>query len=282
MTLLVGAALLPAFILCIYIYIKDRAEKEPLRLLLTLLALGALSCFPAAYAETFFDGILNAVFEQISIGTSDGELIFEDRTFLVYNFIKYFVGVALIEEFFKWIILRWKTKNEPEFNSLFDGIIYAVFVSLGFAALENVLYVTQYGFGNAIMRGILSVPAHMFFAIMMGYHYSLWNITNEAREMEKVLMVRGVIGRHGNIFRPGKHLFMSLLSPVLAHGLYDFCCTVGTWWGLLLFYGFVIYMYVSCFKTVRRMSMQDGDEKSHAVRLINKKYGQLSFGCTFD
>ena len=275
-TALIGAALLPAIILCVYIYIKDRVEKEPAGLLLKLLFLGALICFPAAYAERFFDLILNTAFEPLSAGVSGGELLLPGDTFLVYNFIKYFVGVALIEEFFKWIILRRETKNEPEFNSLFDGIIYSVFVSLGFAAFENCLYVLQYGFGNAVMRGILSVPGHMFFGVMMGYNYSMWNIHNEARLMEKRLMVKGVLPYGRTRIEPSPWLTKSLVVPTLAHGFYDFCCTAGSLWAMLFFYGFVIYMYVSCFKTIRKMSRLDAHELSYARRILIKNYPGIS------
>ena len=111
----------------------------------------------------------------------------------LYVAVDMFIGVALVEEGFKWLTLVFFTKKSKEFNCLFDGMIYAIFVSLGFAALENILYVLNNGWVNAATRAILSVPGHMFFAVMMGYYYSRWNIFAKAREGEEWLAANGYI-----------------------------------------------------------------------------------------
>ena len=85
------------------------------------------------------------------------------------QFIKAFIVVALVEEFSKYIIVKYYAQNNREFNEPFDGIVYAVMVSMGFAALENVLYVYQYGSSTGITRAFTAVPAHATFGILMGY-----------------------------------------------------------------------------------------------------------------
>ena len=169
--LLVIAGLVPAVVLCFYVFSKDKVEKEPLPLLLKLLLLGAISCLPAAYLETAIISVIDGIFKNLTMTP------ILDR---IYKAVYYFIGVALVEEGLKWLILYYVTKNNKEFNCIFDGMIYAIFVSLGFAAFENVLYVMEYGWINAVMRAILSVPGHMFFAVMMGWYYSLWHITELA------------------------------------------------------------------------------------------------------
>ena len=182
-------ALLPAIVLCAYVYKKDRVEKEPVSLLLKLLLFGALACFPAIVLETIFEGFLEGMFAEV---TMTGTFV-NDSQMYQYNFLKYFIGVALVEEAVKSLVLILVTRKNKEFNSLFDGMIYSIFVSLGFAALENVLYVMSGGVSVAIMRAVMSVPGHMFFGVMMGYHYSMWHITDKAAETERVLKANGMI-----------------------------------------------------------------------------------------
>ncbi len=256
--LLVAAALLPAIVLCVYIFKKDRVEKEPIGLLLKLFAFGAFACYPAAEIEGIVIGLIDETCFNLPFG--------------VYNFIKYLIGVALVEEGLKWIILKWFTRRNTEFNSLFDGVIYAVFVSLGFAALENVFYVLEYGFSNAVMRAFLSVPGHMFFAVMMGYHYSLWHMTEKAGMLEKQLL-ENVSARDGvRVFSTKKNAACSLIMPVLAHGIYNHCCTMGTLLSIVVFYLFVIFMYVSCFTKIRKMSKADMSDVSFAKKMLIRKY----------
>ena len=142
--LLVCAALLPAIALCIYAYRKDRVEKEPVGLLLGLLVLGALSCYPAGELEGVVGGWIRDIFKSFG-RESEGVLYLSGTTYKIYNAVKYVFGVALIEEGMKFLILYMVTKDNKNFNCLFDGLIYAIFVSLGFAALENVFYVLLSG-----------------------------------------------------------------------------------------------------------------------------------------
>ncbi len=268
--LLVAAALLPAISLCIYVYKKDRREKEPIRLLLLLALAGAVSCFPASLIESVLIKTIESFFTIHR--ADDGSLYMAKQTFYVYNFLKYFIGVALVEEFLKWIVLIKISKRNKNFNSLFDGLIYAVFVSLGFAALENVMYVVENGWYVAFMRSILSVPGHMFFAVMMGYHYSMWNIYDKARLIEGALARQGDIPHVHAPFSSRISKRNSLLIPVIAHGIYDFCCTANNSWATIAFYAFVIFMYVHCFKKIKLMSKMDIADVSYAKRLVFRKY----------
>ena len=267
--LLTGAALLPAIILCVYIFKKDRVEKEPLGLLLGLFFLGAFSCFPAAIFEEIIIGGIKSVF---SMFTTNGEL--EKLPFLLYRIAYYFIGVALVEEGLKFLILKTVTSKNKEFNCLFDGLIYAIFVSLGFAALENVLYVLENGWMNALLRAVLSVPGHMFFAVMMGYNYSMWNITKRAADIEKQLAQAGVI-QSVIAFKP-KYLASSIIVPVLAHGFYNFSCTMGNNVAMIVLTLFVLFMYITCFGRIKKMSASDAPNHNYAVALVTKKYPEFA------
>jgi len=274
-TLLIIAALVPAVWLCVYVFRKDRVEKEPIGLLLQLFALGALVSFAAAYLEDFVLDIIDAAFKSHTHTMADGTVVMTKKVFYVYNFIKYFFGVALVEEAVKWLMLVQTTKTNDEFDSLFDGIIYAVFVSLGFAAIENVFYVTQYGWGNALARAVLSVPGHMFFGVMMGYHYSFWHITDKAKLMEQTLEAQDRIVPRAP-FSSARSIALSLIVPIAAHGIYDYCCTLGTMWATVLFYAFVAFMYAHCFGKIKKMSDYDIYTSDYAEILIERKYPELS------
>uniref|UniRef100_UPI0040482E16 PrsW family intramembrane metalloprotease n=1 Tax=Polaribacter sp. TaxID=1920175 RepID=UPI0040482E16 len=178
-------ALAPALIIMVYIYVKDKYEKEPIKLLLTNFGLGA----SASIVLTF---ILSAI----------GKLFFSvtDPLSVFQQFIKAFVIVALVEELSKYLIVRYVAQRNSEFNEPFDGIVYAVMVSMGFATLENILYVFQFGFGNGLLRAFTAVPAHATFGILMGYFMGLAKFSNKKAQLN----------------------LTGLLMAVLFHGAYDF------------------------------------------------------------
>ena len=155
---LLSAALAPAVLLFFYIRKKDKVEPEPMKLLLLMALGGALTTIPAAILELIGGAVLGIVFTEGSP---------------VFNFIESFFIVALAEEGCKYIVLLLTSWWSKEFNYTYDAVVYAVSVSLGFAALENVLYVFQGGFSTAILRALTSVPGHMIFAVFMGYHYGI-------------------------------------------------------------------------------------------------------------
>jgi len=148
-------AIAPIFITVIYIYIKDKYEKEPKHLLVSSFLLGA---------------VVSIIITTILYYTIELFLPLNDNFSIIQQFIKAFVVVALVEEFSKYIIVRYYAQPKPEFNEPFDGIVYAVMVSIGFAATENILYVLEGGLSTAIIRSFTAVPAHATFGILMGYY----------------------------------------------------------------------------------------------------------------
>lgn len=194
-TLLLVLAILPVIVLAIYIYCKDRFEKEPLGKLLKAFAFGGLAILPAILLEI----ILGFV-----------SLLFAGRPILSGAFNGYIVA-GFSEELAKLLLLYlavWKIKD---FNEYFDGIVYAVFVSLGFACFENIQYVFfQQTIADAISTGftrsIFAVPAHFLFGIVMGYYFAL--------------------AKFQPLFRM-RYLRLALLVPMLLHGTYDALLMIG-------------------------------------------------------
>ncbi len=220
------AALLPAILLMRYIYRMDKAEHEPIRLLFSCVLGGIWAALASIVLETIGEGILDS-----SPLTADSE---------VYIIVLAFVVVAAVEEGTKLFFLRRKTWNDPNFDYHFDGIVYAVFVSLGFAAFENLKYVGSYGLGVALPRAILAIPAHMSFAVLMGIFYA------RAKHLEK-----------HNIGFKGLCMFLAWFLPTLLHGIYDACAMISSETSTILFVFVVAVIYIIIFLLVRKRAKSD-------------------------
>ncbi len=151
---LFALAVAPGIAICFYIFFRDQYNPEPRKHLLISFMLGVLSAVPAIVLQYLLLP-LEAYFLSATI---------------VSIAIKAFFIVAFTEESCKYFMLRYYAYRQPEFDEPFDGIVYGVMVSMGFATIENVAYVMQFGFATAIIRMFISVPAHACFGILMGYH----------------------------------------------------------------------------------------------------------------
>ncbi|MCW5907822.1 MAG: PrsW family intramembrane metalloprotease [Chitinophagales bacterium] len=169
---LVALAFAPGIYLAVAIYGRDKYDREPKMILLKAFLLGCLSIIPAAIIEIVLKEPLD--FPELGIWNVA---------------IHAFVGVALVEELAKFVMLRFHAYRLPDFNEPFDGIVYAAFVGLGFATAENVLYVLQGGWGVGVMRMFTSVPAHYAFAVIMGYYVGKAKFEPQHRMLH---MTRGV------------------------------------------------------------------------------------------
>ena len=182
--IILSLAVLPVIVLAWYIYKKDKYEKEPFSMLMLAFLLGII----AIPLDILLVGIINTIWV--------GSTVFYSAVW----------EAGIPEELCKWalfMLVIWKNKN---FNEFFDGIVYAVFISLGFACIENIMYVFgSESFGDAfqtgVMRALLSVPGHFLFAVIMGYFLGMAKFKPEQNR---------------------KYLILSLLCPMLAHGIFDY------------------------------------------------------------
>ncbi len=225
--ILLMAAILPVIALGHFIYKKD-VNHEPTSLLAKIFALGFFSAIPIIIIELFLNNFFPSEPEYIN-------------SFFT-AFVNVFIGVALIEEGFKWIITKLFGYDNKEFDEIYDIIVYSVFSSLGFACIENILYTFNYGLGNAFMRAILSIPGHTCFGVIMGYFFAQAKISSI----------------NGNNSHYSKNMLLSILMPTIAHTLYDAIIVYATatddLLALGLFFIFDIAMVILCFTTVNRIS----------------------------
>ena len=223
---LVIAAVLPAVWLMVKVYRSDRLEREPPRLLIGLALLGMISTALAGMAEQLGARILALFLE-------DGGL--------AYNALFFFLVVGPAEEGFKFAVLRWRTWKHPAFDCQYDGVVYAVFVSLGFALWENIGYVLLYGFQTAVTRALTAVPGHACFGVFMGVWYGV------ARRRSL----------NGDEEGAKKALRLCVIVPALLHGLYDFIASLRSGIFVLVFLAFVAAMFLTALRIVRRTARRD-------------------------
>ena len=225
--LLIIIAVAPAIGLLFYIYKLDRLEKEPVRLIIRLVGLGIISTFLAVLTERAGMAIL--------------ERLFDSETVLC-RILMYFIVVGLSEEGFKYLVLKISTWKNPEFNCKFDGVVYAVAVSLGFALWENIQYVAAYGVSTALIRAITAVPGHACFGVIMGGWYGL----------AKRKQIQG----WDSASRLAR--WLAVIIPTIVHGAYDYIATANA--QSIHFIMFVALMFVVCFFTIKKLS---DDDKYH-------------------
>jgi RsiW-degrading membrane proteinase PrsW (M82 family) len=209
------ASLAPVVIIAFYIYFRDKYEKEPVGLLIKALVLGMLAVIPIIGVE------------RLLVWIMPGLGIYGEAAYSA------FLVAGITEEVFKFLALYLLIWKSPSFNEQFDGIVYAVFISLGFAAVENVMYVMDAGYQTAVVRAITAVPAHALFGVTMGYYFGIAHRYNELRK---------------------EYLIRALGIPILLHGVYDFILMVGVDWLLFLFVPYVVYLYLGGAKKLKHLS----------------------------
>lgn len=224
--ILIAAAVIPAIFLLKRVNKLDKLDKESPKLLLKLVFMGIISTLLAVVAEEIGSYVL-------------GFFFYEETT--LYNLLMYFIVVGCSEEFAKYIVLKKATWKNPEFNCTFDGVVYAVFVSLGFALWENIKYVAIYGMHTALIRAVTAVPGHASFGVFMGVFYGM------AKRAE--LKGRTEQSKHCK--------FMALFMPILIHGAYDFIATLDADMSDFIFIPFVAIMFIIAFVMLNKAAKND-------------------------
>ena len=214
--LLLGISILPVILLLLYIYRQDKYEKEPLGMLMLAFFGGIVSIFIDLLIVSF----INAVWYSETV------------------FYSAFMEAGFPEELSKFIVLFlliWWNKN---FNEYMDGIVYATFVGLGFACIENILYVFEGGLGTGLIRAIISVPGHFLFGVLMGYFLSLAKFSKKGRI---------------------RNLLLAVMVPAAAHGLFDWLLMatseVGTFGQMVILALFIagdVLLWIVGVRSIRR------------------------------
>jgi len=151
--LILAISLAPVLFLLLFIYYKDKHEKEPIWLLIITFILGAMITCPVFVFQ-----------EELKMLT---HLSPESKG--IYLVAYCLLIPAFVEEMLKYAILRVFNYPLNEFDEPFDGVMYGVTVALGFAAFENILYVATNSLLVGVFRMFTAVPAHAVCGAVMGY-----------------------------------------------------------------------------------------------------------------
>lgn len=223
--ILFALSIIPSLLLLFYIKKQSNYSTHPRPLIIKYLCFGALSIIPVYVFEVVLDAALISIINNMGL----------------YLFTSNFIGVALIEEFFKLLVLYEITnRNDKYFKTIYDGIIYSVSVASGFAIVEDLLYVFIYyggSFETAMLRAV--TPGHFCFSIFMGLLFS------EAKKYENY-----------NRKKYGRNIMLSLFVPTIIHGLYDYCLTNENTLFTLIFVVLLICLYIFTYKIVKKKSKE--------------------------
>ena len=266
------AAAITSILLCVYTYIKDRVEKEPIGLLAILFAVGGALSVPTVYTETLAGGLFERLFASHYTIAPIGmpEFSSEGIRIAFYGCVS-FISIALIEVAVKWLVMFLLTHRSKHFNSLFDGLVYGVFVSLGFAMVDNIRFAWMNGWDYLLLRSLTTVPVHMFIGVFMGYYYTIWHKLTLAAKAEKNLAAEGRITVI-KPFRSAPSLILSFIVPVLIQGLYTFTEYTYTRYSELSLYIVLMALFVFAFARIYKTSSDDALDNKVVAGMLLKKY----------
>lgn len=224
--LLLFFSVLPVVLILAFVYKKDK-DKEPLMLLLSFFFKGIFSCFLVLTISEILGTFLPFMNKEVNMMTFNEVFLYA------------FFGVALVEEFCKWLMVYFGGYNHREFDEVYDILVYSIFVSLGFAFFENLMYVFSSGsLSIAILRAVSAIPGHACDAVFMGYYLSM---AKQCRVLKK-------------FDKEKSFLVKSLFIPAILHGIYDFCLMSGRMLFVSVFLVFVVYLYVVSIKKLNKLS----------------------------
>ena len=230
--ILIIVSILPAIIIGFYAYKIDK-RKEPIPLLLLMFFMGVTSSIAVLGISTVLE-FINPAFAKSTDSMNFLEL-----------FVKVFFEIAFVEEICKWTVIYLLGYKNKEYDESYDIIVYAIFVALGFASLENLIYVLNANSVHlAFQRGLFAIPGHVAYGIFMSYYLTVAKIHNVRRDnLEFMALVK------------------SILIPVIIHGIYDFCVFTNNTLFTVLFYIFVVVLFAISFLKLRNLANSNANMK---------------------
>lgn len=228
MILLLSVAIAPGLALFSYFYLRNQISAEPSRTLFHTFIYGAILTFPILFIQHVFE--VEHIFQSM--------------------FLRNVLFTSLLEEFFKWLILVMAIYQHVEFDDPYDGILYGASVSLGFATVENILYIFTFGMDTAFLRALLPVSSHAIFGVVMGYY--LGRAKFALSESSKPL------------------LFIALLAPLSLHMMYNGILSI-KWISLYFMIPFMLFLWWLCLAKVKKahlMTIQHFNKRNDISEIL--------------
>src|SRR3954452_17901534 len=221
---ILSAGVAPGLALLSYFYLRDEYEPEPVSFVFRTFLYGVLLVFPIMFIQH----------------------VLETEHLLRTDLLNAFFGSGILEEFFKWFILFYLIYQHVEFDEPFDGIVYGVAVSLGFATVENIFYLVANGIEHAMTRALLPVSSHALFGVIMGFYLGKAKFTKDNKT---------------------KWILLSLLLPIFLHGSYDFILISLENW-LFIIFPFMIFLWWFGLRQVKKAKILSANhmKKQYSVQ----------------
>lgn len=225
MLILLSAGIAPGLALLSYFYLKDQYDEEPIITVFKVFVFGAILTFPIMFLQYVIDA----------------------ENILQNSLLQSFISIALSEEFFKWFLIYIAVYQLEEFDEPYDGIVYGASISLGFATLENILYLLSNGLEYAFGRAIFPVSSHALFGVIMGYYFGKAKFDKQNKKV--------------------KWLVYSFAIPFVLHGLYDYILVGFKKWVYVLI-PFMLFLWWFALKKVKHAHMAT---HQHHIQKYEKK-----------
>jgi len=209
MFILLSAAIAPGLALLSYFYLRNQMATEPRKTLLQAFIFGVLITFPIMFIQ----------------------YVVKEEQAITSPFIADALFSSSLEEFFKWLVIFTLIFRHIEFDDPYDGILYGASVSLGFATVENVLYLLTFGIDTAFIRAILPVSSHALFGVVMGYYYGKSKFAKNDKQLE--------------------YLLLSLFAPLTLHITYNSILSFQGYW-LYLMAPFMMFLWWFALRKVKQ------------------------------
>jgi RsiW-degrading membrane proteinase PrsW (M82 family) len=185
------------------------------------------------------------------------------------------LGYSLIRSAVIFLVLWLITHKNKNFNYLFDGIVYSVFVSLGFAVFENIHFILQNNLELLLPKLITSVCCRLFIGIIMGYFYTMWNMRFAANQIENKLLKAGVVEKD-NIKAATPWFVASIVVPMLISGLYYLAGSLQNDNVVVVFYTAVFFVFGASFLTINQIAKKDVSYGKYLYRIIAKGHNKIT------
>lgn len=269
-------AMIPGLFLCGYVFYKDRVEKEPIGLLALLFGAGVVAYFPSFFLQKLIIRLIDGIFAEQMSFSAEGMLTYSSSgAELLHNVLCALFGFSLIQICIKWVVLFFGTHKNKNFNYLFDGVVYSVFLSLGFAIAENIHFAVQNDVDMLVVKLLTSIPCHLFVAILMGYYYTMWHMRFIVNGIEKRMLSSGLV-KEDKIRSSAGWLIGSFIIPLFANSLYSFTASNKNQTLIMVFFAVIFILYGLSFITINHIASKEIDLKSYLCRVIAKGHPELT------
>ncbi len=228
MLVILSAGIAPGLALLSYFYLKDYYQTEPISVVLKAFLYGVCLVFPIMFLQ----------------------YILEAEGIIKTDFDTSFLSAAILEEFFKWFILMFAIYQHIAFDEPYDGIVYGAAVSLGFATMENILYLLANGVEHALTRAILPVSSHALFGVIMGFYLGKGKFSAKKRKY---------------------YISVALIIPLFLHGVYDFILLTQKMWIYWILPFMLCLWWFGLRKAKRARILSD----FHAEQSVKRKHNTL-------